>query len=191
MTEDTKPGEMPTTPAGETPAETTQAKPQTQDELAAELEAARKALKQANREAAERRVKLEAFEKAEQERKQAEMTELEKLQAQLKDAQSQLERRALEDTKARIAKDVGLPDALAARIQGANEDEMKADAAKLLEALPKPSKNPVLATNPGAGAGAGETYEQKRARIYGSGADIFDPGAAAQQGGGVHWKTPD
>ena len=47
----------------------------------AELEDTRKALKRANREAAERRKQLEAYEKAEAERKQAEMSELEKANA--------------------------------------------------------------------------------------------------------------
>lgn len=58
----------------------------------AELEDARKALKKANREAAERRKQLEAFEAAEAERKQAEMSEQEKLQAKV----AEMETRAKE-----------------------------------------------------------------------------------------------
>ena len=53
--------------------------------LQAELEKTRKALKETNREAAERRKKLEAYEKAESERQQAEMTELDRMRAE-KDA---------------------------------------------------------------------------------------------------------
>jgi hypothetical protein len=54
--------------------------------MQAELERTRAALKAANAEAADRRKKLDAYEKAEQERKQAEMTELEKLQAAKEEA---------------------------------------------------------------------------------------------------------
>lgn len=65
-----------TTPQGETP--TGEPQEPTAAELKAELEAARKALKSANNEAADRRKKLDAYEKAEEERKSAEMTELDK-----------------------------------------------------------------------------------------------------------------
>jgi len=52
--------------------------------LTAELESIRKALKAANAEAATRRKALEAFEQAEEKRKRDEMTEVERLQAELK-----------------------------------------------------------------------------------------------------------
>lgn len=54
--------------------------------LQEELDKARKALKEANREAAERRKKLEQYEREESERKQAEMTELDRLRAQVEEA---------------------------------------------------------------------------------------------------------
>lgn len=66
------------------------------DDTTAELERTRAALQAANREAADRRKKLEQYEKAEQDRKQAEMTELEKLQA----AKEAAEKRA-QDAEAR------------------------------------------------------------------------------------------
>jgi hypothetical protein len=47
------------------------------------FEAMQKALKKANRESAERRKKLDAFEKAEEERRQAEMSNTEKLEAKV------------------------------------------------------------------------------------------------------------
>ena len=80
-------------PAGETPAGDN-----TPDATAlqAELEQIRKALKAANSEAADRRKKLEAFEAAEQKRKEAEMSELEKAQAAL----SEMERKATEAQQA-------------------------------------------------------------------------------------------
>ncbi len=57
-------------------------------ELAAELAKARDALKQANNEAATRRKKLEEYEKAEQARKDAELSEMDKLNKRLTDAET-------------------------------------------------------------------------------------------------------
>jgi vacuolar-type H+-ATPase subunit I/STV1 len=56
--------------------------------MAAELEQIRKALKEANREAAERRKKLEAYEQAETARKEAEMSEIEKAQKRAHEAEA-------------------------------------------------------------------------------------------------------
>ena len=57
------------------------------EDVKAELDRARKALAAANKEAADRRKKLEAFEKAEAERKAAELSEVERLQQQVTEAQ--------------------------------------------------------------------------------------------------------
>ena len=69
-----------TTPPGEKPAGDNAP---TIESLQAELEEGRAALKKVNNESADRRIKLAAFEKAEEARKLADMTELEKLQAEL------------------------------------------------------------------------------------------------------------
>lgn len=58
------------------------------EDLKAELDRARKALAAANKEAADRRKKLEAFERAEQERQQAQLSETERLKQQLAEAES-------------------------------------------------------------------------------------------------------
>jgi len=89
------PGETPKTP----PADKTPAGTQAPDTagMEAELVKVRAALHSANKEAADRRKKLEAFEKADEERKLAAMTELEKVQAELKaseDAREAIERDA-------------------------------------------------------------------------------------------------
>ncbi len=81
MPEDTNPGEMPRPQDDATP-DSGASKGQ-----AEELDKVRDALKKANREAAENRKKLEAFEKAEEERKLASSTELEKAQAAAKKAE--------------------------------------------------------------------------------------------------------
>ena len=73
----TTPTEMVDTTGSETP--TVDAQPTA--DIAAELERTRTALKAANKEAADRRKKLEALEQAETARQQAEMTELDKVKA--------------------------------------------------------------------------------------------------------------
>jgi len=98
--------EMTTTPlAGEIPAGDNAPDA---TELQAELERVRAALKSANSEAAKRRKTLEAFEQAEEERKQAEMTELERVQAKLKEAQDRAEAIELEAREAKIGHAVTL-----------------------------------------------------------------------------------
>ena len=179
--------EMVTNPAPETGAatstQTTQAV--TAEQLAAELEATRKALKDANREAAERRKKLEAFEKQQADAEQAKLSETEKLAKQLEATQAELtgyKRQALQRQAAEAA---GLPAQLATRLQGETLEELTNDAKSLAEVMPKPNAKPALsATNPGA-ASDKETDDQRRARIYGSGINIFDPQFAKQSGGGV------
>lgn len=189
--------EMDAPAAVETTAQPTQPAAATVDTgaLQAELDKARAALKAANKEAAERRKALEAFEKSEQERKEAEMTELQKLQSQLERERkerevtaAELEKLRINDQKRNIAAKVGLPPEFALRIQGDSDEAMEEDAAAMLAAMPKAAKaaapNPG-ATNPGAGASANETLEQKRARIFGSTTrDAFDPDEAARMGGG-------
>lgn len=143
------------------------------------------------------RKQVEAFEKAEQERKEAAMSELEKAQERAKEAEARaaaLERKQL---AREIADEVGLPVALADRLQGSTADEMKADAQALLESLPKSAKPQpnVSATNPGTNATGNETREQHDARIretvFGVPVDPFSPDILRKQGGGVHWKTKD
>jgi hypothetical protein len=81
--------------ADETTVETTETaetKPdaQTPEEIRAELERTRDALKKANKEAAERRKKLDAYEKAEADRKTAELSETDRLKAERDDLSKSL-----------------------------------------------------------------------------------------------------
>lgn len=193
------------TPVGEMPQAQQQEQEQPEQagmterekELLAERERLAKALKAANQEAAERRKKLDAYEQEEQKKREAEMTELEKLQAKLKEAteankaaQAELAQRRVEDQKREMARRMGLPEVLALRIQGETAEEMEADAKALLEGLPKTRLPSVQPTNPGEGSGPRQTDSQLREMIYGT-ADrnsIFTPGAAAKHGGGVVWK---
>ena len=80
----------------------------TQTTSASELEDIRKALKKANAEAAANRKALQAYQDAEEKRKQSEMTEVEKLQAKLTEMVSQQEatQQSLRETKLNAAIDL-------------------------------------------------------------------------------------
>jgi len=129
---------------------------------------------------------------AEQKRKEAEMTELQKLEAKLKETEKALKEKTKNEMRLAAANKVGLPVAFADRLKGETPEDLEADAKTLLEALPKAPKTPTVnPTNPGLGAGVGETYEQKRARIYGINANPYDVAAMRQQGGGVYWSEKE
>lgn len=169
-------------------------------DLQAELERMRKALADANKEAAQRRKKLEAFEQAEAERKKAEMTELEQAQAKL----AELERRAQEAEAGKrealiraavIAKATARgfrdpEDVLrfldTSKVEIADDGQV-ADVDTLLGELGKAKpyllqpQGQVGATNPGRGQSVGETDDSRRARLFGGGATALGTG---QLGGG-------
>lgn len=158
-----------------------------------EIEEIRAALKKANAEAAKYRKQASAFEEAEQKRKEAEMSEMEKLQKQLADAQAQAAALQRETLQRKVASEMGLPEALALRLQGDDEEAMKEDAKTILESLPKAAKPQVQPTNPANGQPPKETDAMRRTRIYSGGQDntlnAFDPASAAKMGGGVHWDS--
>lgn len=185
-------------PEGETP-EGKETKPQpateTVESLKAENERLELALKERNKEEAARRKKLEAFEKAEQERIEASKSELDK--ANERAAKAEAEKKALELSLMRrdVASKYGLPAALVDRLKGETPEELETDAKTLLEALPKPadkdkksgSLNP---TNP-AGGSQTETPAQKKARLFGTPPNIFDPAFAKSKGGGVQFPPEE
>jgi len=159
----------------------------TVDQLKAENERIARALKEANNEAAKRRKKLEEYEKQELTRQQAELTEAEKLKSELDQVRAELKTSRLTELKRSIAAEVGLPDAFIPRLMGEEAQDIREDAKKLLEAIPKPKPTP-SPTNPGQAATEGRTEAQMRNAIYGSAANIFDPEVARRHGGGVFIK---
>lgn len=136
------------------------------------------------------RAKLaEELSQAEQQRKEAEMTELQKLQAKLEKAEAELQAARMAELRRQAAEEVELPLIFADRLRGETLEDLKADAKKIMEALPKvPKPPPVSPTAPGAGASQAETTEQQRARIYGQSINVLEPGFAQSHGGGVVWK---
>lgn len=142
---------METTPAVETPVPTETVAPAETETVTAlptpeDYAKLQAALKDANKEAATRRKKLEAFEKAEADRKTAEMSDLEKAQAKI----TQYENELMNTRKEAIAARHGLPASWVKRLQGATVDELEADAAELAAAMPaaKQSAPSISATAP-------------------------------------------
>jgi hypothetical protein len=165
MAEETQQPEM-----GEPQEQPTQTPAEMVSISAAELEKIRKALKDANAEAARHRKTAEQVAADEAKRKEAEMTELQKAQKRADEAEAraqQLERTSLQRE---AAANTGLPAKLADRLKGETLEEMEADAKAILEDLPKPPAAPkpgpgILPANPGANGSTGETREARRARL--------------------------
>ena len=196
--------ELETTQVPETDTTASEAAQTTDVDYKAELEKARKALADVNRESAKRRKQLEAYEAEEAKRKAESMTELEKAQAAL----AELEKRASDAergrkqallekaviAKAGTLKFINAEDAM--RYLNPETLEIGADGQvsgleDALEAIAK--DHPYLlqqaetqqgrlgATNPGRGNTTGETSAQRRARLYG----LSDGNPFAGPGGGV------
>ena len=178
---------------GETPAPKTETvegndpepKGLTPDELRAENEKLAKALKEANKEAAGRRKRLEELEKSEQERLEASKTELQKAQDRAAQLEAETKNLRLSVLRRDVAAKTGLPEALIDRLKGETLEEVEADAKALLESLPKEVKKPAInATNP-AGGSINETAAQRKERLRGQSHNSLDPAWAKAHGGGV------
>lgn len=135
---------------------------------------------------------LETLRAEKQEREQAEMTELEKAKKRIAELekQSQDAQRAIWQRDA--AAEANLPSIFADRVKGETLEEMKADAVKLAEALPKQSnsKPSLKPTNPANGERK-ESEAEKRERLFGpQGQNYFNMDNIVKAGGGVWEITP-
>lgn len=147
-------------------------KVKTAEELQEEINALSRSLANKTEEAQRVHKKLEDYEKAEENKRKAEMTEMEKLQDKigetetaLKQKTDELEQMKLNEVKRGIAEEVGLPTPFALRIQGETPEDMKADAQALLDAMPK-VKATIPSTIPGANAQhLKETDVERRQRL--------------------------
>ena len=119
---------------------------------------------------------IEATQKANEEnetRKKGDFeTLLTKKEKELNDLRQQFEAERMNALRLRIGAEAGLPTALMERLRGSNEAELKADAEALKALIPTQEnkatgKGSTTVTAPGQGAKTGETYEQRRQRIYG------------------------
>jgi chromosome segregation ATPase len=149
--------------------------------------------------------KLQAASMSEQERKDKEhnkaVEKAAQLEAQLAEATKRNQELLLRTAVQAAATKLGIVDPDAAyllldKTQVEPSDDGKIDTAKIEAALTELLKAKtylrgvahITATNPAKSAGLDpnvETSEQRRARIYGGGLDIFDAKAAKARGGGV------
>lgn len=141
-------------------------------DLQKELDLTRAALKKANAEAASKRKLLETIEAERKAQADAELSEMDKLRKELTEARQRANALELSQRKSSIAAKVGLPPALADRLQGATDDEMEADAQAILALIPpattatKQTQPPQLKpTNMGGASEVTETREQRLKRL--------------------------
>jgi hypothetical protein len=111
--------------------------------------------------------KLAALEKAEEERKRAEMSEMDRLKADLETSQSALRNLELLEMKRAAAAKFELPPKLAARLTGETPEEIEKDAEELAATLPKAKKLPKISTmNPGEQGAEEITDEERRDWLF-------------------------
>ena len=140
------------------------AKEPTLEELKTKLAEAERHAANKTEEAERHFKKLQSFEQAEQAKKDAELSELDKekkARAQLEAENKQIK---LDLLKQSTASKLGLPEILANRLQGETPEEIEKDAKQLLETLPKKTST-ASATNPGGDHQVGETDAEKRKRL--------------------------
>lgn len=123
-----------------------------------------KALKEANKEAAQRRKIIEQYEAKEKEKRDAELSEIEKANKRAEEAEAKAQRLERESLQRKSAEAIGLPSAFAERIKGSTLEEMQEDAKQLLEAMPNKVAPKLQANNPGSQP-AGESDKEKRERL--------------------------
>lgn len=134
--------------------------------------------------------KLTALEEAEQKRKEAEMTETEKLKSRAETAESKLNELEKKEKKRVAAEKAGLPIEFADRLQGETPEELEADAKILAEKLPKKSDVKIMSTTPGENATnrSKTDYEQLQDIYSGNTSHIFSKDGLAERGGGVFYS---
>lgn len=141
---------------------------------------------QARTSARELEKRLEAIEKARQAADEQTLVEqnrwkeiAEKRETELKQVQETLQESQQQALRTQIAVEFGLPAVLAARMQGATEEELRADAEQLKALIPQApgAQKPSTTTTavPG-GQPAKETDAQRRARLFGGSGNALGKG---------------
>lgn len=99
---------------------------------------------------------LKKLRKAEEDRQRAELTELERLKADLEQRDTELATIRRDAMLARISAEHGLTAELAERLKGDTEDELAEDAKRLAELIGKRKPNTPPASDAGIGGKAGD-----------------------------------
>jgi len=140
-----------------------------------------KKLRQSEKDLPKVQKQLNTLMQEKEERKKAELSEIDRLKLEKQEAEAKLAQLTLNQTRREIAEKVKLPFALADRIKGDTPEEMEADAKQLFEALPHGVAPKTGVTNPGAQASEGAPHREPRI-------DPFDKGFIESHGGGVILK---
>lgn len=109
--------------------------------------------------------KVAAFEKAEQDRKDAELSELEKANKRIAELETKTKAAERREMQRQAAEKHKLPAALAERLKGETAEEIEADAEELFKTLPK-TQQQGSPTNPPSG-GVVKTDQQMREFLRG------------------------
>ncbi len=133
--------------------------------------------------------KVTEFETAEQKRKEAEMSEIDKEKSRADAAEAELKQLKTEKLKREIAEKAGLPAEFADRLRGETPEELEEDAKAFLEKLPKPTPK-ISTTNPDSNVTTNKKTEMELLQEIKSGGapGIFSLGGNQSQGGGVFYS---
>ncbi len=115
--------------------------------------------------------------------------DVQSLQTQVQQLSDALKAAHLETTRLKVATEYRLPPELASRLRGDDETAIRADAADLLKALPKGSRQPGIGN-------VAEPPPSTRAQrlkdiISGKGVSPFDASVQRQAGGGAFTSVSD
>lgn len=137
----------------------------TLDELKAENERLKQHALNKEEEAARHFKKLEAFEKAEKDKKDAELSDLEREKKRAGELEAENKKIKLDLIKQQTATKLGIAE-FADRLIGETPEEIEADAKQLVEKLPKKPAT-TSPTNPGGDRQVAETDAERRKRLLG------------------------
>jgi len=119
--------------------------------------------------------------------KDAQMSELEKANKRALELEVELKAITRREMQRAAAEKAKLPMEFAERLRGETQEELEADAMKLLTVIPKAPALKTDVTNPGGGSQVTETREQKRERLKGTNSQIFSNDAKT----GVVWPMQE
>lgn len=138
-----------------------------------EIQSARSEAKESRTALADVQKRLEAIEAERKQKTEADLAEQNNFKQLLENRNKEyadLQTEVLKERRMRIGLAAGLPEALAQRLIGNTEDEIKADAEKVKSTLPQPTPSEPgrasrTTTSVPGGAAAQETDEQRRERL--------------------------
>lgn len=99
---------------------------------------------------------LEGYKRRDEEKRKAEMSEQQKLQEERDALVRERDELRLDNMRAKIGAELKLPATLIARLQGTDEEAMRADAEDLAKLIPRPRVGSV--TDPARGSGTQKIY---------------------------------